>query len=78
MTSHIITLDGHLFKIGLTSTLPAYFQLLLYDLICVTPCVTEGLIKLIKMQLNPNARLNQDIKVWNQIQRQRFKISSSV
>jgi hypothetical protein len=53
-------------------------KLLLYDLICVTPCVTEGLIKLIKVQLNPNARLNQDIKVWNQIQRQRFKISSSV
>jgi hypothetical protein len=44
---------------------------------CVTPRVTEGLIKLIKLQLSPNVRLNQDTKVWNQIQRQRFKISSS-
>jgi hypothetical protein len=35
----------------------------------VTPFVTEGLIKLIKLQLNPNARLNQDTKVWNQMQR---------
>jgi hypothetical protein len=43
-----------------------------------TPCIMEGLIKLIKLQLSPNARLNQDTKVWNQIQRQRFKISSSV
>jgi hypothetical protein len=29
------------------------------------------------LQLSPNARLNQDTKVWNQIQRQRFKTSSS-
>jgi hypothetical protein len=42
----------------------------------VRPHVTKGLIKLIKLQLSPNARLNQDTKVWNQIQRQRFKISS--
>jgi hypothetical protein len=44
----------------------------------VTPCVTKSLIKLIKLQLSPDAGLNQDIKVWNQIQRQRFKTSSSV
>jgi hypothetical protein len=44
----------------------------------VTPHVTETLIKFLKMQLSPNARLNQDTKVWNQIQRQRFNISSSV
>jgi hypothetical protein len=30
----------------------------------VTPRVTEGLIKLIKLQLSPNTRLNQDTKVW--------------
>jgi hypothetical protein len=30
------------------------------------------------LQLSPNARLNQDTKVWNQIQRQRFKNSSYV
>jgi hypothetical protein len=29
----------------------------------VTPRVTESLIKLIKLQLSPNARLNQDTKV---------------
>jgi hypothetical protein len=44
----------------------------------VTPRVIEILIKLIKFQLSPNATLNQDTKVWNQIQRQRFKTSSSV
>jgi hypothetical protein len=33
----------------------------------------ESLIKLIKLQLISNARLNQDTKVWNQIQMQRFK-----
>jgi hypothetical protein len=42
----------------------------------VTSWVTEALIKLIKLQLSPNARLNQDTKVWNQIQRQRFKTQS--
>jgi hypothetical protein len=35
----------------------------------VTPCVMEDLIKLIKLQLSPNARLNQDTKFCNQIQR---------
>jgi hypothetical protein len=44
----------------------------------VTPHVPENLIKLIKLQLSCNARLNQDTNVWNQIQRQRFKVSSSV
>jgi hypothetical protein len=44
----------------------------------VTPHVIERLIELIKLQLNPDARLNQDTKVWNQIQKQRFKVSSSV
>jgi hypothetical protein len=44
----------------------------------VTPHVTESLIKLIKLQLSSDARLNQYTKVWNQIQRQRFKFSSSV
>jgi hypothetical protein len=38
----------------------------------------ETLIKFLKMKLSLNARLNQDTKVWNQIQRQRFKVSSSV
>jgi hypothetical protein len=38
----------------------------------------ETLIKFIKMQLSPNVGLNQDTKVWNQIQRQRYKVSSSV
>jgi predicted metal-dependent hydrolase len=33
------------------------------------------LIKFLKLQLSPNARLNQDTKVWNQIERQRIKIS---
>jgi hypothetical protein len=33
----------------------------------------EGLIKLIELQLSPNAILNQDTNVWNQIQMQRFK-----
>jgi hypothetical protein len=33
----------------------------------------ESLIKLIKLQLSPNARLNQDTKVWDQIQRQRLR-----
>jgi hypothetical protein len=33
----------------------------------VTSRVTENLIKLIKLELNYNARLNQDTKVWNQI-----------
>jgi hypothetical protein len=46
--------------------------------VVVTPRVTETLIKFLKMQLSPNARLNQYTKVWNQIQRQRFKVSSSV
>jgi hypothetical protein len=44
----------------------------------VTPRVTESLIKLIKLQLSPDARLNQYTKYWNQIQRQRFKTSSSI
>jgi hypothetical protein len=44
----------------------------------VTPHVTESLIKLIKLQFSPNARLNQDTKVWNQIQRQRFKVLNFV
>jgi hypothetical protein len=44
----------------------------------VTPHVMEGLIKLIKFQLSSNARLNQDTKVWNQIQRQRFQDLFSV
>jgi hypothetical protein len=44
----------------------------------VTPHVTKLLIKFLKLQLSPNARLNQDNKVWNRIQRQRFKISSSI
>jgi hypothetical protein len=44
----------------------------------VTPRVTENLIKLIKLQLSPDARLNQDTKVWNQIQRHIFKTSSSI
>jgi hypothetical protein len=44
----------------------------------VTPRVTEILIKFLKLQLSPNARLNQATKVWNQIQRQRIKISSFV
>jgi hypothetical protein len=39
----------------------------------VTPYVIERLIKLIKLQLSPNARLNQDTKVWNQIQKQRLR-----
>jgi hypothetical protein len=38
----------------------------------------ESLIKLIKLQLSPIARLNEDTEVWNQIQRQRFKTSSSI
>jgi hypothetical protein len=46
--------------------------------VSVTPHVTETLIKFLKMQLGSNARLNQDTKVWNQIQRQRFKVLSSV
>jgi hypothetical protein len=33
----------------------------------VIPRVTEILIKFLKWQLSPNARLNQDTKVWNQI-----------
>jgi hypothetical protein len=33
----------------------------------------EGLIKLIELKLSPNAILNQDTNVWNQIQMQRFK-----
>jgi hypothetical protein len=45
--------------------------------VCVTPRVMENIIKLIKLQSSLNARLNQDTKVWNQIQRQRFKISNS-
>jgi hypothetical protein len=44
----------------------------------VTPRVTENLIKLINLQLSHVARLNQDTKVWNQIQKQRFKTSSSI
>jgi hypothetical protein len=34
-----------------------------YSINTVTPCATEGLIKLIKLQLGPNVRLNQDTKV---------------
>jgi hypothetical protein len=49
--------------------------LLLPSVLLLTPRVTESLIKL---QLNPNAILNQDTKVWNQIQSQRFKVSSFV
>jgi hypothetical protein len=55
-----------------------YVACLMFLLVCVTPHVTDGLIMFIKWKLSPNARLNQDTKVWNQIQRQRFKISSSV
>jgi hypothetical protein len=39
-------------------------------LVIVTPRVIKILIKFLKMQLSPNTRLNQDNKVWNQIQRQ--------
>jgi hypothetical protein len=49
-----------------------------WDFMGVTPHVTESLIKLIILQLSPDARLNEDTKVWNQIQRQRFKTSSSI
>jgi hypothetical protein len=49
-----------------------------WDFMGVTPRVTESLIKLLMLQLSPDARLNEDTKVWNQIQRQRFKTSSSV
>jgi hypothetical protein len=45
--------------------------------VCVTPRVMENIIKLIKLQSSLNGRLNQDTKVWNQIRRQRFKISNS-
>jgi hypothetical protein len=41
----------------------------------ITPRVMKGLIKLIKLQLSPNARLNQDTNIWNQIQRQRLNFS---
>jgi hypothetical protein len=34
------------------------------------------LIKSLKLQLRHNARINQDIKVWNQIQRKRLKKSN--
>jgi hypothetical protein len=44
----------------------------------ITPHVMKSLIKLIKLQLSSNVRLNQDTKDWNQIQRKRFKVLSSI
>jgi hypothetical protein len=42
----------------------------------VTPHFTETLIKSHKLQLSPNARINQVTQVRIQIQRQRLKISN--